>query len=64
MKAIETKNATEITASAIIKATENANLNQLTTLKSNLRISNLESLVHKQEQKSNELINRYKRDRV
>jgi len=64
MKALKTINATEATALAIAKAAENAKTSQLTTLESNLRLSNLERSAHKQEQKSNEIINQIKRNQL
>jgi len=64
MKALKTVNATESTALAIAKATENAKTSHLAMLDSNLRISNLENSARKQEQKPNEIINHLKCNRL
>jgi len=48
--------ATNTTAQAIAKATENINYSQSINLNNNLRISNLEKSVRKHEQKANEII--------
>jgi hypothetical protein len=60
MMAIETTNATETTALAIYRATENiTNTNQL-NLNTNLRVSNLEKTLKRYDQKHNELHNKSK----
>jgi hypothetical protein len=48
--------ATNATAQAITKATENINYSQSLNLNNNLRISNLEKSIRKHEQKTNEII--------
>jgi hypothetical protein len=60
MKTLESLNATEATALAIAKATENAEAFQLSTSEANLRIQNLERNARKQEHKTNELSNQLK----
>jgi hypothetical protein len=60
MKAMDTLSATEATAIALLKATENSELSQLTTSEANLRIDNLERASRKQEQKTNELAKQLK----
>ncbi len=60
MKAMDTLSATEATALAITKATENVEMSQLTTSEANLRIENLERSSRRQEQKANEIINQLK----
>jgi len=55
MQSLETINATSATAFAIAKATEHEALANSQQLSANLRISNLEKITRKQEQKTNEL---------
>jgi len=54
MISIQTSSATEATAQAIAKATENINSMNAKDLNSNLRITNLEKEIRKQDQKLNE----------
>ena len=54
MASIRTTQATEITAQAIARATESLDLMKSKDLSTNLRISNLEKQIRKQEQKINE----------
>ncbi len=54
MSSLQMINATEATAHAIAKATENINITNTKDLTSNLRLSNLEKQVRKQDQKLNE----------
>jgi hypothetical protein len=56
MQSLETIHATSATAFAIAKATEHEALANSQKLSSNLRISNLEKITKKQEQKTNELL--------
>jgi len=64
MKTFEIASATAATALAIARATNNdANANSQ-QLASNLRISNLEKLTKRQEQKSNELIKELRNKRT
>jgi hypothetical protein len=60
MKSFEVINATTATALAIAKATDTIDYNQTLSANANLRISNLEKFVQKQEQKSNTIINQIK----
>jgi len=60
MKAAEIKTATESTALAIAKATNDIKADQELSLSSNLRIANLEKSMKRQEQQTNELYNRTK----
>jgi hypothetical protein len=60
MKSMEVLNATTATAQAIAKATDSINYNQILNANANLRIANLEKSLHKQEQKSNTIINQLK----
>jgi hypothetical protein len=55
MATFETIDVTANIAAAIARATEVQNTMQSANLQSNLRLSNLETSVHKQEQKTNEL---------
>jgi len=57
MKTLETTNASEATALAIAKATENIQSSNNLTLGANLRLSNLEKAIRRQEQRTNELNN-------
>jgi len=61
MKAAEIKTATESTAFAIAKATNDIKADQELSLSSSLRIANLEKSMKRQEQQTNELYNRTKR---
>jgi 3-polyprenyl-4-hydroxybenzoate decarboxylase len=54
MASIRTTQATETTAQAIARATESLDLMKSKDLSTNLRISNLEKQIRKQEQKINE----------
>jgi hypothetical protein len=56
MKAAATINATAATAQALIKANENINMAYAFQHSSNLRISNLEKSVKKNEHKTNTLV--------
>jgi hypothetical protein len=60
MKSKEIINASTATAEAITKATETINYNKILSANANLRISNLEKSIQKQEQKSNTIINQLK----
>jgi len=60
MRSSETKDITASTALAIDKAAENVAKAQLTNLKTNLRLSNLEKAVRTQENRSGEIINQMK----
>jgi tellurite resistance protein len=60
MQSLETTKATMATAQAIAKATNNLESNQKLTANTNLRISNLEKSMARQEEKANEIINRLK----
>jgi hypothetical protein len=60
MQSIGTINANSATAFAIAKATKNEALTNSQQLSSNLRISNLEKVTKKQEQKTNELLKELK----
>jgi len=62
MKSMEIVKATLATAQALEKATENNNLRDSSSLKNDLRISNLEKSLQKQENKANEIINQMKRN--
>jgi hypothetical protein len=64
MQSLETINATSATALAIAKATEHDALANSQQLSSNLRISNLEKITKKQEQKTNELCKELKTKRT
>jgi hypothetical protein len=59
-ESFRTLNATEATALAIAKATENAEAIKLSTLEANLEIQNLEQHVGRQEHKTNKLNNQLK----
>ena len=61
LKSLQTISASNATALAILKATENFNHQQSLDIKTNLRISNLERDVSRQEHKSNNLINLVKK---
>jgi hypothetical protein len=60
MQSLEITKATTATAQAIAKATNNLESNQKLTANTNLRISNLEKSIARQEEKANEIINRLK----
>jgi hypothetical protein len=60
MKSSETKDITASPAIAIDKAAESVAKMQLTNLKTNLRLSNLEKAVRRQDNKSGEIINQLK----
>jgi hypothetical protein len=60
MKSSETKDITASPAIAIDKAAESVAKMQLTNLKTNLRLSNLEKAVSRQDNKSGETINQLK----
>jgi hypothetical protein len=60
MKSKEITSARAATAQAFAKATNTIHYNQALSAIANLRISNLERSMHKQEQKSNEIINQLK----
>jgi len=60
MQSLEITKATAATAQAIAKATSNLESNQKLTANTNLRISNLEKSMARQEEKANEIINRLK----
>jgi hypothetical protein len=60
MKSFKVTSATTATALAIAKATDTIDHNQTLSANANLRISNLEKFVQKQEQKSNTIINQIK----
>jgi hypothetical protein len=64
MKAAEIKAATESTNQAIAKATESIQGEQAFTLSSNLRLSNIEKSLKRQEQHTNELYNITKKSRT
>jgi hypothetical protein len=64
MQSLETINATSATALAIAKATEHEALANSQQLASNLRISNLEKITKKHEQKTNELYKELKTKRT
>jgi hypothetical protein len=64
MQSLETINATSATALAIAKATEHEALTNSQQLSSNLRISNLEKITKKHEQKTNELYKELKTKRT
>lgn len=57
LKALQTINASAATALALTKATENFDHQQKLDVKTNLRISNLERTVNRQEHKANEILN-------
>jgi hypothetical protein len=59
-KSREINEATKATASAIVKATEQFSKTESTNLQNNVRISNLERLVRKNESKSNEIFKKIK----
>jgi hypothetical protein len=60
MRSSETKDITASTALAIDKAAENVAKAQLTNLKTNLRLSNLQKAVRRQNNRSGEIINQMK----
>jgi len=60
MQSLEITKATTATAQAIAKATNNLESNQKLTANTNLRISNHEKSMARQEEKANEIINRLK----
>jgi len=64
MLALNTVNATMATATAIMKATNNIQQAQDADLNTSLRISNLEKLSKKQEQRSNEILNKLKGTKI
>jgi uncharacterized protein YqgV (UPF0045/DUF77 family) len=57
LTAMETLKATAATAMAIAKATNNINDSNTQNLHTNLRLSNIEQTLKKQEQKTNEVVN-------
>jgi hypothetical protein len=61
MTALESANASELTAIAIAKATEKIDNDHSLNVNTSLRLSNLEKAVRRQEQKSNETRNSNKR---
>jgi hypothetical protein len=64
MKAMETVKATESTAIAIAKATEHINNSNSANLNTNLRVTNLERSLKRQEQRQNEFFNKFKKQRT
>jgi hypothetical protein len=60
--AIETTRASELTAAAIVKATDKIDYDHSLNLNSSLRLNNLERSVRRNEQKTNELLNINKRN--
>jgi len=64
MLALNTVNATTAMATAIMKATNNIQQAQDADLNTSLRISNLEKLSKKQEQRSNEILNKLKGTKI
>ena len=64
MKAAEIKTATESTNQAIVKATESIQGEKAFTLSSNLRLSNIEKSLKRQERHTNELYNITKKSRT
>jgi hypothetical protein len=64
MMALESANASELTAMAIAKATEKIDNDHSLNLNASLRLSNLEKAVRRQEQKSNEARNLNKRTKT
>jgi len=61
MKSLETLAVTTATASALSKATESINNAHTTEAKTNLRISNIEKAMRRQENTTNEIVNKIKR---
>jgi hypothetical protein len=57
MTALETANASESTALALAKATENIAATNTATINTNLRLLNLEKALKRQEQRTNEITN-------
>jgi hypothetical protein len=57
MTALETANASESTALALAKATENIAATNTATIDTNLRLLNLEKALKRQEQRTNEITN-------
>jgi len=64
MKAMETVKATESTALAIAKATEQLNNSNSLNLHTNLRVTNLERSLKRQEQRQNEFFNKIKKQKT
>jgi len=62
MISMDTSIVTAATALTISKSTDSINMAQSTDLKTNLRLSNLEKSVRKQESTANEIINKIKRN--
>jgi hypothetical protein len=60
--ALESIKASELTAMAITRATENIDNNNNLSLSANLRLNNLEKSIRRQEQKINEAINYHKQN--
>jgi len=63
MKSLQATNATEVTAQAIAKATENMNLMNSKDLAANLRLTNLEKQFRKQDQKISEKLKSLTKDK-
>jgi hypothetical protein len=63
MMALEFANASELTAMAIVKATEKIDNNQELSLNANLRLNNLEKSIRHHEQKINETRNYNKQNK-
>jgi len=61
MKSLDTLAVTTATASALSKATESINNAHTTEAKANLRISNIEKAIRRQENTTNEIVNKIKR---
>jgi hypothetical protein len=61
MKSLDTLAITTATASALSKATESINNAHTTEAKTNLRITNIEKAIHRQENTTNEIVNKIKR---
>jgi hypothetical protein len=64
IKAMATISATEATAEAITKATNNIEQTQSLNLATSIRLANLERLLKRQEQQTNELLNQNKRQKT
>jgi hypothetical protein len=60
MKSLDTLVVTTATASAILKATESMNNTQASEAKANLRLLNLEKSMRRQENTTNEIVNKIK----